>query len=118
MAQSKEEIEKQRILSFWTHFDKPSDTLPLQQDPPEPDFYVETDQGLIGLEHTRLVREKDRRGVSMMAHHRCAERIMESAEQLFSHLLDVKLNVSVNFRRSTFASPAVSSQRSGRHRFF
>ena len=94
----KNEIEERHILAFWESLNEFSDCLPNKQAPPEPDFYVETDSGLIGIEHTQLIRKKDHRGIDPMQHSKCADRIMNQAEQAFNRILDVKLWVSVRFR--------------------
>ena len=94
---SKEEIEKRHIESFWRCLNEfPNDT-PQKQDPPEPDFFVEVDQGLIGIEHTRLVRQRDERGVDIKGHYQCAKEIMRLAELKFKNWSNSKLRVSVRF---------------------
>ena len=89
--------EEKHITSFWKHLNEFPDDVPQKQDPPEPDFFVEANQGLIGIEHTRLVRQPDQRNINIMGHYRCAEKIMRLAEQNFRRQTDLKLYVSVSF---------------------
>ena len=56
---------------------------PQKQKPPEPDFFVETNEGLIGIEHTCLVRQKDERGVDIMGHYCCAKENYEISRARF-----------------------------------
>ena len=68
------------------------------QPPPEPDFFVETIEGRIGIEHTQLIRMRDPQKVDVMAHSRIAGKIMVEAEALFDRQHDFCLMVHVDFR--------------------
>ncbi|MEQ9437484.1 MAG: hypothetical protein RIG62_00505 [Cyclobacteriaceae bacterium] len=94
----KEEIEERHIQAFWDCQQDYSQGAPEKQAPPEPDFFVQTSQGLIGIEHTRLMRQTDQRGVSPVAHSITANDIIELAEQEFNCLSDIPLFVEVSFR--------------------
>jgi hypothetical protein len=89
--------EEKHITSFWKHLNEFLDEVPQKQDPPEPDFFVNVDQGLIGIEHTRLVRQPDQRNTDIKGHYECAKEIMKLAEQNFRRWTDLKLYVSVSF---------------------
>jgi len=65
---------------------------------PEPDFLVEASGHRIGIEHTRLIRLKDENGISFMAHHQIANRIMREAETRFNQQHDFCLMVHADFR--------------------
>ena len=95
---TKEAIEERHVLSFWQQLDEFPGIVPTRQNPPEPDFFIEADHGLIGLEHTRLVRQKDDRGVDMKAHNQNADHVMKLAAEQFSRLSNLKLYVSASFR--------------------
>ncbi len=49
--------EEKHITSFWKHLDEFPDDVPQKQDPPEPDFFVNVDQGLIGIELSTFIAE-------------------------------------------------------------
>ncbi|MBK0380608.1 hypothetical protein [Mucilaginibacter segetis] len=70
----------------------------ISQKPPEPDFYTKIDGKLIGIEHTRLIREKDVNKINIMAHSKFADEIMVMAEELFNKKSSMPLSVHVDFK--------------------
>ena len=55
-----------------------------QQQPPEPDFKITSNEKIIGIEHTRLIRMPDANNIDIMAHSKIANKIMSEAETLYN----------------------------------
>lgn len=68
------------------------------QYPPEPDFFIGTEEGVIGIEHTTLVKKSCDNGVNPSLHEAEARKIMEKAEEEFYKTSNIKLHVSVSFK--------------------
>lgn len=98
MREKSKKEEEKHILAFWECLEEFPGYVPKGQDPPEPDFYVVTGEGKIGIEHTRLIRQKDQRGFDPKRHDVLAQKIIEYAENEFNLHSDVKLHVDVDFR--------------------
>lgn len=94
---TKEEIERRQVTAFLENFPEWS-AIPVKQDPPEPDFYIEEKGKLIGIEHTRLIREPDENGFDPMAHAQMSQKIMSTAEEMYKQRSTVNMMVHVYFR--------------------
>lgn len=68
-----------------------------RQSPPEPDFWAETNLGLIGIEHTRLFKKVDQNGINPVEEDRLSEAIMKKAEEIFKGNSNLNAHVSVSF---------------------
>ncbi len=68
-----------------------------RQSPPEPDFWAETNLGLIGIEHTRLFKKVDENGIDPVQEDQLAEDVMDKAEKIFISMSDMKAHVSASF---------------------
>lgn len=64
---------------------------------PEPDFWAETNLGLIGIEHTRLFKKVDENGINPVEEEGLANDIMQKAEDIFKSKSNVKAHVSASF---------------------
>lgn len=62
-AMNKEQIENNQLLSYWQMLALFPEISPMRQDPPEPDFFLQTPRGLIGIENTQLIEQKDSNNV-------------------------------------------------------
>lgn len=65
---------------------------------PEPDFWAETNLGLIGIEHTRLFKKVDQNKVDPVLHENEGDEVLKLALEIFHKQSDVKVHVSVSFR--------------------
>jgi len=64
----------------------------------EPDFPIQLDNRSIGIEHTRLFHQTDRRGVNPVEHQKNATDIITRAQKLYEEKSSQKIWVEVNFR--------------------
>lgn len=94
----KQEIEDAHLRAFWQISGFYPDIYPMRQEPPEPDFFLETPRGLIGIEHTQLIHQKDTNNVDPKIHEVVGEQIMQKAESLYFKTNKIKLNVHVSFK--------------------
>ena len=69
-----------------------------RQSPPEPDFWAETNFGLIGIEHTRLFKKVDQNGINPVEEQSLAKRILDEAKRKYEDSSDVKVQVNVSFK--------------------
>lgn len=69
-----------------------------RQSPPEPDFRVETNIGLIGIEHTRIFKKKDQNGIDPVAEDRLGDDVLNKARIHFGRISHQHVHVNVNFR--------------------
>lgn len=95
---SKEKIETKHVKSFLEKLLPNFKGEIVKQKPPEPDFYIEMPDHLIGIEHTRLIHPKDQRNVDPRAHSAEANKILKGAESIYNKSSNIKLNVHVDFR--------------------
>lgn len=69
-----------------------------RQKPPEPDFYAETNFGLIGIEHTQLFKRPDQNKVLPSLHESEGDRLVSEAKKLFEEKSDAKIHVAISYR--------------------
>lgn len=93
---SKKEREDD-IFKFWKILGEYPKAEVCTQKPPDPDFFAKTEDGLIGIEHTSLVRSKDERGVDLALHYSVAKEIVNCAWQEFQKKYDLDLFVGISF---------------------
>ena len=67
-----------------------------RQSPPEPDFWAETNLGLIGIEHTMLTIKNA--NFDSVAEYRAALDILDKAKENFKMLIKKKVHVKVSFQ--------------------
>ena len=91
------ELREKDIIDFWNNLNAYPKTHPITQNPPEPDYSIETSDGLIGIEHTSLTHERDSNGVDIVMHNVLARKIVNNAWALFKAEFEVKLHVTVTF---------------------
>lgn len=68
-----------------------------RESPPEPDFWVETNLGLIGIEHTQLFKKVDSNTIDPVAEDRLADDVLNKANEIFQKMSDYKVHVTVSF---------------------
>jgi hypothetical protein len=94
---NKERIERLHLEQFL----KLISSLPIiamVQPQGEPDFVFQVNEKTIGLEHTRLIRLPDERGVNIKAHTVNADRIVAFAEAILNTKNNICLRVAVDFK--------------------
>jgi hypothetical protein len=69
-----------------------------RQKPPEPDFYAQTNSGLIGIEHTRLFKKVDQNGVDPVEEDKLGDDVLKKAKDIFGEISDKKVHLTVSFR--------------------
>lgn len=69
-----------------------------RQSPLEPDFWAETNLGLIGIEHTQLFKKVDTNNIDPVAEDRLADDVLNKANEIFQKMSDCKVHVTVSFR--------------------
>jgi hypothetical protein len=69
-----------------------------RQSPPEPDFWVETNLGLIGIEHTQIFKKIDKNGVDPVAEDRLGNDVLNKAKEYFGQICNQHVHVNLAFR--------------------
>lgn len=63
-----------------------------------PDFILETNMGLIGIEHTQVFKKKDANGLNPIEHENESSNLLKLAEDEFNRLSNSGVHVDVFFR--------------------
>lgn len=108
-------IEKIHIDEFLTLVEGLEVYQSDRQVPPEPDFWAETNLGLIGIEHTRLIAKKDDQ--NPVAEYRAAIYILNKATENLKMLTDKKVHVKVSFQKANSEKSEFSLQKVNRSDF-
>jgi hypothetical protein len=91
-------IEKIHIDEFLTLVEGLEVYQSDRQVPPEPDFWAETNLGLIGIEHTRLYKKVDQNEIDPVADDKLGEDVLEKATAIYDRNFDQKVHVTVAFK--------------------